>query len=244
MADSNANYAALPALCRSKLEPRPEEHRNGRVVRVLVVDNHPITRAGVTALLACHNWLNVVGQAGDGYEGLQKARELSPDLILVDTDLPKFSGLALTKILRAECPDTRIAFLSMHPPARVAAASVTASGAHGYVWKGATTTELIRAFETIASGGTYFGTEFNFQPNNQQVPERPTLSPRETEVLTCIADGLSNKEISVRLRLGVRTVETHRESLMRKLNIYCVASLTMFAIQHGLVQGFRSIQSP
>jgi DNA-binding NarL/FixJ family response regulator len=223
---------------RSKLEPRPEGLRSRKVVRVLIVDNHPITCAGVTALLACHNWLTVVGQARDGHEGLLKARELSPDLILVEIDLPKLSGLALTKILRAECPNTRIAFLSVHPPSRVAA-SVFASGAQGYVWKGATTTELLRALETVASAGTYFGTEVNCKHNNQQMPERPALSPRETEVLTCIADGLSNKEISGRLGLGVRTVETHRESLMRKLNIYCVASLTMFAIQRGLVQGFR-----
>jgi two-component system NarL family response regulator len=205
------------------------------------VDNHPITRAGVTALLACHNWLTVVGQAGDGYEGLQKARELSPDLVLVGIDLPKLSGLALAKILRTECCHTRIAFLSMHPPAHVAA-SVTASGAHGYISKGATTTELIRALETVASGGTYFGTEFSFQPNNQQVLS--TLSPREAEVLTCIAEGLVNKEIAARLELGIRTVETHRESLMRKLNIHCVASLTVFAIQHGLVQGSSPLKGP
>jgi two-component system nitrate/nitrite response regulator NarL len=195
-----------------------------------VVDDHPIARAGVIYLLNCHDWLTVIGYASDGEEGLQKARDLSPDLVLVDIMLPKLSGLALAKVLRVELPQTRVIILSLHPPARVAP-SVIATGAHGYVCKSVATGELIRAIETVGSGGKYFGVEFN----HIEKPERRSLSPREREVLACVAEGLLNKEIADRLGVGIRTVQTYRDSLMRKLNIHSVAGLTVFAIQHGLV---------
>jgi DNA-binding NarL/FixJ family response regulator len=183
--------------------------------------------------------LEVVGEAANGEDALAKIKESLPDLVVADINLPKISGLTLTKYISSELPDTRVVILSMHAPDTVAEA-VMGSGARGYVCKKVATTELMEALETVAAGGTYFGPNFFEKARNRSnINEGPRkengLSPREREVLVGIAEGLSNKEVAGRLGLGVRTVETHRESVMRKLNIHNVAGLTRFALQKGLV---------
>ena len=221
------------------LEFKAGPSRPRKRTRVLVVDDHPIACAGVVSLLNCHDWLEVVGQADNGEDALMKIRALLPDLVVADINLPKISGLAVTKYISAELPGTRVVILSMHAPETVADA-VLASGARGYVCKKVATTELMDALEAVAAGGTYFGPDFlgkkQTRLNTYERPQRKNgLSPREREVLVGIAEGLSNKEVAGRLGLGVRTVETHRESVMRKLNIHNVAGLTRFALQKGLV---------
>jgi DNA-binding NarL/FixJ family response regulator len=206
--------------------------------KVLVVDDHPIVCAGVIDLLRSHEWLVVVGQAADGEEALAKARHLLPEVVLVDINLPKLNGLALIKSLRAELPDIKIIVLSMHEP-ELLAHQIVQSGVRGFVCKRVASSELVTALETVASGGTFFDNHFSQvilkaftrDPQNQQF----WMSPREREVLIGIAEGLSNKEVAARLNIGVRTVDTHRERLVRKLNIRSTAGLTRFAIQHGLV---------
>lgn len=206
--------------------------------KVLVVDDHPIVCAGVIDLLRSHDWLVVIGQAGDGEEALAKARELLPDIILLDINLPKLNGLALIKSLRAEFPETRIIVLSMHEP-ELLAQHIVQSGVRGFVCKKVASSELVTALERVAAGGTFFDDHFSQvvlrvfsrNPGSQQL----WISPRECEVLIGIAEGLSNKEVAARLDIGVRTVDTHRERLVRKLNIRSTAGLTRFALQHGLV---------
>ena len=229
---ANASNARM-----DQIKPRPARFRNR--IRVLVVDDHPIACAGVISLLNCHDWLEVVGEAADGEDALMKTRELSPDLVVADINLPRISGLAVTKCISAELPATRVIILSMHAPEAVADA-VLASGARGYVCKRVATTELMDALEAVAAGGTYFGPDFIAKTRtrsntSEQSQKQDDLSPREREVLVGIAEGLSNKEVAGRLGLGVRTVETHRESVMRKLNIHNVAGLTRFALQKGFV---------
>jgi two-component system nitrate/nitrite response regulator NarL len=207
-------------------------------VRVLVVDDHPIVCAGVIDLLRSHEWLVVVGQAADGEEALAKAREMLPDVILVDINLPKLNGLALIKSLRAQLPETKLIVLSMHEP-ELLAHHIIQSGVRGFVCKRVASSELVNALETVASGGTFFDNHFSQvvlkafsrDPANQQF----WISPREREVLIGIAEGLSNKEVAARLNIGVRTVDTHRERLVRKLKIHSTAGLTRFALEHGLV---------
>jgi two-component system, NarL family, nitrate/nitrite response regulator NarL len=213
-----------------------------RPVKVLIVDDHPIARAGVVSLLLSHDWLVVVGEASDGQEAIQKAKALRPDLVVVDINLPKLSGLALTKNLHAELPQTRVVILSMHELNEVAPA-VVESGAWGFVCKKVATTDLINALETVASGQTFFGQDLSLLLHSQSLQDesaasKPKISPREREVLVGIAEGLSNKEVADRLGLGIRTVETHRMALMRKLNLHNVAGLTRFALQKGLISAF------
>jgi two-component system nitrate/nitrite response regulator NarL len=206
--------------------------------KVLVVDDHPVVCAGVIDLLSCHDWLVVVGQANDGQEGLSKARKLLPDLVVVDINMPKLDGLTLMKSLRAELPQTKVIVLSMHAPEHLAQ-HIIQSGARGYVCKKVASDDLVTALETVAAGGTFFDATFSQivlrqLSHNSEKPEL-WISPREREVLVGIADGLSNKEIATRLNIGVRTVDTHRERLIRRLNIRSTAGLTKFALQHGLV---------
>ncbi|HTL56228.1 MAG TPA: response regulator transcription factor [Candidatus Limnocylindrales bacterium] len=203
------------------------------------MDDHPVVCAGIVDLLRDHNWLRVVGQAGDGRQALGKARELLPDIVVTDISLPKLNGLSLAKALRAEFPHVGVIILTMHGPEHVAP-HVVQSGARGYVCKKVASTQLIDALEIVALGGTYFDPYFSQLTlkrfSDESVNKGFSMTPRERDVLVCIAEGLSNKEIASQLGLGVRTVETHRQCLIQKLNIHTTAGLTCFALQQGLIE--------
>jgi len=166
----------------------------------------------------------------------------------MDIELPKLDGLSATKILHRENAHMKVVILSMHNPTQYAA-QILESGARGCVSKEASTAELVRAIETVAGGGDYFRVEVaqavlsKFVGSHGDQP-RKQISPREREVLVAIADGFSNKEIACRLGIGERTVETHRERIMGKLNIRSVAGLTRFAIAAGLVSLQKSPEAP
>ncbi len=216
--------------------------RNGSkdAIRVLVVDDHPVVRQGLSSCLANRKNVLIVGQAADGRQALRLVKELSPDIVLMDLDMPQMSGLTATDLLRKENPGVKILILSMHTHSEYVLRMLQC-GARGYVLKDVSTDEMLRAIETVHSGGTYFSADIARLALNQFVrgaANGDTASPisnREREVLVAIAEGLSNKEIACRLSVGVRTIETHRERIMRKLNIHSVAGLTKFAIQKGLI---------
>jgi two-component system nitrate/nitrite response regulator NarL len=208
-------------------------------IHLLVVDDHPVVRKGISSCLARHPGIEVVGEAGDGKAALSKARDLAPDIVLMDLDLPQMDGLAVTEILRRERPKVKVLILSMHSSAEYVM-RILKAGARGYVLKGASAEELVQAIETVEAGQTYFSPEVARLALNQFVDgagekAADELSAREREVLIQVAEGLSNKEIATRLNLGVRTVETHRERIMRKLDIHSIAGLTRFAITKGLI---------
>jgi len=207
-------------------------------IRVLIVDDHAVVRAGIVDILRSHDWLVVVGEAAAGREALAKALELAPDLVVVDLNLPTLSGVGLMKSLRTQLPKTKVLVLSMHEPDRVAG-SIIESGARGYVSKRVASAELITALEAVASGGTYFDSAFSVTVLNQLAKDPPkrqsTISPRQREVLVGVAEGLTSKEIAARLNIGVRTVDTHREQVARKLNIHNAADFTKYAVQQGLI---------
>jgi two-component system, NarL family, nitrate/nitrite response regulator NarL len=211
-----------------------------RPIKVLVADDHPVVRKGLLSCLARGDRVKVVGEAADGDEALRKARELSPDVVLMDISMPRLSGLAVTEVLRKESPGIKILILSMHSNKEYLLRIVQA-GAHGYVSKEASPEELLGAIQKVHSGESFFAPEVAQAALNQLVNNGSKgdpfaqLTSRERQVLVLIAEGASNKEIANKLGIGVRTIETHRERIMRRLDIHSVAGLTKFAIASGLI---------
>ncbi len=209
-------------------------------IKLLVVDDHPVVRKGISLCLSKRENLEIVGEAADGREAVRKARELHPDIMLMDINMPQMSGLAVTELLRKELPGIKVLILSMHGNTEYVL-RILQSGARGYVLKDAPPDELSRAIDVVHNGETYFSADVarvalnQFVRGNGDPNGTPALTNREREVLIHIADGLSNKEIACTLGVGVRTVETHRERIMRKLDIHNVAGLTKFAIAKGLI---------
>jgi two-component system nitrate/nitrite response regulator NarL len=209
-------------------------------IRLLLAEDHPVVRKGLAAFLSHNDRLEIVGEASDGQEALRKARELTPDVVIMDIDMPQLDGLTVTEILRKEHPQVNVLILSAHSSTHHAL-RIIKSGARGYVLKQAAVEELVKSVETVASGETCFSADVASLALNQLVrkngsaPDVSQLTEREREILTLIAEGLYNKEIAARLNIGTRTVETHRERLMEKLNIHSAAGLTKFAISAGLI---------
>lgn len=197
-------------------------------------------RKGLQSCLARQDTLKVVGEASDGEEALAKALELAPDVVLLDISMPRRDGLAVTEILRRQAPEIKILVLSVHSN-REYIFRIIQAGAHGYVSKEAPTDQLVRAIQTVFEGQTFFSPEaaqealHRLVQNGGKREPFAQLTAREREVLVLIAQGQSNKEIASKLGIGVRTIETHRERIMRRLDIHSVAGLTKFAIANGLV---------
>jgi two-component system nitrate/nitrite response regulator NarL len=210
------------------------------VIKVLVADDHPVVRRGLQSCLAKQARLKIVGEAADGDEALRKSKELKPDVVLMDISMPGMNGLAVTEVLRKEAPHVKVLVLSVHNN-RDYIFRIIQSGAHGYVSKEAPPEELLRAIESVFENKPFFSEEIARAALNQLVTSGGKKDPfgqltdREREVLVLIAEGQSNKEIAGKLGIGVRTIETHRERIMRRLDIHSVAGLTKFAIANGMV---------
>jgi len=213
---------------------------SAKKIKILVADDHPVVRKGLQSCLARQDRLKIVGEASDGDEALKKTRELSPDVVLMDISMPGMNGLAVTEVLRKEHPDVKVLVLSVHNN-RDYIFRIIQAGAHGFISKEAPPDELLRAIESVHSGEPFFSPEIAKAALNQLVSSGGKKDPfaqltsREREVLVLIAEGQSNKEIANRLGIGVRTIETHRERIMRRLDIHSVAGLTKFAIANGMI---------
>jgi DNA-binding NarL/FixJ family response regulator len=211
-----------------------------QLIKVLVADDHPVVRKGLQTYLARQPRIRVVGEAADGDEALRKARELLPHVVLMDISMPGMNGLAVTEQLRKEAPDIKVLVISVHKN-KEAIFRVIQAGAHGYVSKEAPPEELLRAIESVYAGEAHFSEDIaraalsEFIKSGGKKEPFDQLSGREREVLVHIAEGQSNKEIADGLGIGVRTIETHRERIMRRLNIHSVAGLTRYAIANGLI---------
>lgn len=213
----------------------------GRPIRVLVADDHMIVRTGIRHVLEGQAEFEVVGEAASGEEALELTPRLKPDVVLLDISMPGPSGLQVTERLRATSPGTRVLILSMYDNAEYVLESVRA-GAHGYLLKDTAATELRDAVRTVCRGDSYFSppvaTRLTAAVRGEEAHSGlEQLTGRERDVLLGIARGQTNKEIAGELGISHRTVETHRESLMRKLKLRSVAELTRFALSAGLVKG-------
>ncbi|MBC3365476.1 response regulator transcription factor [Pseudomonas sp. SWRI92] len=202
-------------------------------IRVALVDDHSLVRDGIRALLSVMPRLDVVGEAENGVQAIEMVERCQPDLLLMDIGLKDMNGLELTRLLGKQYPSLKILILSMYDNHEYISESVRA-GASGYVLKNSPSKEIVAAIEAIISGGTFYSAEIA-----QRLATDPNtdseLTPRESQVLAKMVQGLNNKEMARELDISVRTVETHRLSIRRKLNIDKPAALVKYAIDHGLI---------
>lgn len=213
-------------------------------LRVVIADDHTVVRQGIRGVLEGVDGLVVVGEAGDGDRALALTRELGPDVVVLDVNMPGRTGLEVAGALRDEGSGTRVLMLSMHDDPEYVLQAVRA-GADGYVLKDVAPSELRDAVKAVHEGREYFTARVTQQLSvglRKEIEAEhlrmrlESLTPREREVLLLVADGLTNREIGDRLDISPRTVETHRERVMGKLRIRTVAGLTRFVVQHGLDQ--------
>ena len=210
-------------------------------IRVLIVDDHAVVRAGLRLLLAAEEDIDPVGEAGSGREAVFQARSLEPDVILLDVVMPDQGGLEVLPTLLRERPETRVLVLSMQDePAYVRQAF--ALGASGYVLKEAADNQVVAAVREVARGGRYVHPELGArliaaEAEAERRAEEDPLSEREREVLRLLALGHTNQEIARRLYISVRTAETHRAHIMQKLRLQTRAELVQYALTQGLLDG-------
>jgi two-component system response regulator NreC len=211
--------------------------------RILLADDHAVLRSGLRLLIDSQPDFTVVGEAGDGAEALVKARELKPDLIVLDLNMPGLDGLGALPLLRKENPETRVLILTMHDEGNYLQEALRA-GAAGYVLKRAADAELLMAIRAVMRGETYVHSAMTGKLLQNVMPEAAlhaqnnpwkTLSDREHDVLRLVALGYTNAEIAETLFLSVKTVETYRARGMEKLDLQTRAQLVKSALKHGVL---------
>jgi DNA-binding NarL/FixJ family response regulator len=202
-------------------------------ITVLLVDDHSLVRRGFRRMLEDEPDIAVVGEAGDGEESIKLAKELHPQVVVMDCALPGMNGLQATRQIMEGSPDTAVLMLSMHTESTWVHQAVEA-GAKGYILKDAMDLELGAAIRKVASGGTVFDPKVE-QRTVLKGERAAALTQRELEVLQMIVDGKSNKEIATALDLSANTVAVHRANIMNTLGIHKTAELVVYAIRAGLV---------
>lgn len=209
------------------------------MIRVLIVDDHTLVRAGLCRLLEAEQNIQVVGQTGSGREAVELVSKLEPDVVLLDYGLPDIDGLETTSQITRQKTGARVLILTMHANEEYALRLIRA-GAAGFVVKGASPEELLRALQKVARGGTYVSPSImekmvgRLGQNQPEAPES-ALSDREVQVLVRLARGATTREVAEDLCLSVSTVETYRSRLLEKLNLRNNSDLTRFAIRRGLI---------
>ncbi len=202
-------------------------------IRVLLVDDHSLVRRGFRRMLEDEADMEVIGEAGDGEEAIKIAKELHPEVVVMDCALPGMNGLQATRQIMETSPTTAVLMLSMHTESTWVRQAIEA-GAKGYVLKDALDLELGSAIRKVAAGETVFDPKVE-QRTALKGERSAALTPRELEVLQMIVDGKSNKEIATALDLSANTVAVHRANIMNTLGIHKTAELVVYAIRAGLV---------
>jgi DNA-binding NarL/FixJ family response regulator len=210
-------------------------------ITVLLVDDHKIVREGLNSLLTRENNIRVVGEADNGRMAIQMTRELKPDVVVMDISMPDMNGIEASRRIHDEMPECRVLALSMHADRRFVIELLKA-GANGYMLKDCASDDLVTGIRTVAAGDTYLSPKVsNFLVSDYvkglkdvSLTSSSVLSTREREVLQLLAEGNNTKEIAFSLELSIKTVETHRTHIMKKMNLHSIAELTKLAVREGL----------
>jgi len=203
---------------------------------VLIVDDHPMVAEGIQSILENYDDILVVGTLCNGQEAVDQAADLAPDVILMDLNMPELGGLSATEMLLERAPATRILILSMHDSPEYISTALS-HGAMGYILKDVPTDAIKHAIDSVMQGKRYLctGAKGSLEPKDGD--GREALTGREQTILLQLAQGKSNKDVALSLDISVRTVETHRKNIKRKLGISSTAGLTRYALEHGVLQG-------
>ena len=211
-------------------------------VRILVADDHEVVRRGVRGLLEAHAGWQVCEEAVDGREAVEKARKSSPDVAILDIGMPGLNGLEAARQIRKVCPRSEVLILTMHESEQVVQ-EVLAAGARGYVLKSDAGRDLVAAVESLSHHRTFFTSSVaelvlrKYLDGETDGGKRDAsfLTPREREVVQLLAEGKGNKEVADTLKISVRTADTHRTNIMRKLSCHSLSDLVRYAIRNNII---------
>ena len=208
-------------------------------LRILLADDHELLRQGLRTLIEDQSGWQVCGEATTGREAVAKARELKPDIVVMDFTMPELNGMEATRQIRAALPRTQVLLLTMHESEELVR-EVLAAGARGYVLKSDAGRVLVDALKALADQKPYFTSRISALVLegylNPITREKATLTPREREIVQLVAEGRSTKELADRLGISPKTAETHRTNIMRKLNLHSVSEVVRYAIRNKLVE--------
>ncbi len=216
-----------------------------KMLRILVADDHDLMRRGIKSLLQSHAGWEVCGEAHTGREAVAKAEELKPDVVILDISMPDLNGVDAAKRIRKSSPDTEVLILSVHYSDQLIR-DILEAGVRGYIVKSDSDRDLIIAVETLANHKPFFTpratevmlTNFNEGKTRTEPPEtmRDRLTSREREIVQLLAEGKSSKEVASSLNISVKTAETHRANIMRKLQLHTVSELVRYAVRNQIIE--------
>jgi DNA-binding NarL/FixJ family response regulator len=215
--------------------------------RILVADDHEIVRRGLVALLASQPGWEICGEASDGRQTVERAQQLKPDVVVLDIGMPGLNGLETTRLLKKTLPQVKVLVLTLHDSDQVIR-EVLDAGAVGFLLKSDAARDLVAAVDALKRGRTYFTPKVasmvldgylkkrNGNGHEELSSDPDRLTPRERQVVQLLAEGKSSKEVAVALNLSVKTAETHRSNIMRKLGLHSVGELVLYAVRNNIVQ--------
>jgi len=204
-------------------------------ISVLLVDDHPMVQGGLIACLEFYEDIEIVATTSDGLQAISKAKELKPNVVMMDISMPNMNGIDATEILSEQLPDTHVLIFSMHQSPEFVSSAIQA-GASGYVLKDTSSEEVYYAIKAVAKGNTHFSSSVaKMLIDNPIKNENEKLTTREQVILSYVAQGLSSKEVAKKLDISFRTVEAHRRNIKQKLQVESLAELIRYAVDHGLI---------